>query len=60
VCAWCGNVRGRSRWIDVTRALALIEAAGSYQPKLTHGICPSCFAAVSAKADSDRRACGPE
>jgi ribosomal protein L32 len=55
VCAWCGSVKVRDRWLDALRALALVDASGTHEPKLTHGICPTCFDAVSAQAERDRR-----
>jgi len=44
-------VRVDDRWLDRSAALATL---GGGEPSLTHGICPSCFKAVSARADSER------
>ena len=56
LCAWCDRTRVRGRWIDAAQALEVIDAAGTHQPRLTHGICPTCFDEVNAQAERERRA----
>lgn len=55
MCSWCERIRVRGRWLPLERALALIDATHRREHRLTHGICPSCFAEVSARAERDRR-----
>ena len=50
-CAWCGRLEVGGRWVD---ALTALEGSGR-EPQLTHGICPTCFDEVSARADDERR-----
>jgi hypothetical protein len=51
-CAWCGRIRVRGRWIADDGSLAPARAAR----RVTHGICPSCFRAVSSQAERARLA----
>ena len=55
MCAWCTRIRLSGRWVDGERALRLIELGTWNEPNLTHGICPSCFHAVTREADAVRR-----
>jgi hypothetical protein len=48
VCAWCERVRIGDRWLESPRAFAVAEAA-KHEPQLTHGICPACFEALTAR-----------
>jgi hypothetical protein len=45
VCAWCERMDTGGRWIEIERALELIDDRPGHELRLTHGICPSCFAA---------------
>jgi hypothetical protein len=49
VCAWCGRARLDGRWTDGTETLA------SYEPFVTHGICPACLSTMERHADSTQR-----
>jgi hypothetical protein len=55
MCAWCGRLKVRGRWIGTSQAPELIDVSDAPEPALTHGICPSCFAEVTAKAERHRR-----
>ena len=54
VCAWCDSVDVDGAWIELARALELVAPSADGHVQLTHGICPPCFATVSADADRDR------
>ncbi len=44
MCSWCKRVEADGRWLEVEEALALLGAmAGDEPPRITHGICPSCY-----------------
>jgi len=60
ICAWCDRIKVRDRWISGKRALAMVDESGSHEPKLTHGICPSCFVAVTVQANREREARGTD
>ncbi len=54
MCAWCGRLKVRDRWIGMPQAPELIDVSDAPEPTLTHGICPSCFAEVTAEAERHR------
>ena len=55
MCAWCGRLKLSGRWIGTPQAPELIDVSDAHEPTLTHGICPSCFAEVTARAMTDKR-----
>jgi NMD protein affecting ribosome stability and mRNA decay len=54
MCAWCGRLKVRGRWIGAPEVPELIDVSDAPEPTLTHGICPSCFAEVTAEAERHR------
>ena len=52
-CAWCERIKLGGRWVQGERALAAIRDVHAL--RLTHGICPACFNAVTLRADEARR-----
>jgi hypothetical protein len=56
MCAWCARMKVRDRWVDVPHDLELIDAWGSREPRVTHGICPSCFDETTAMSERNRPA----
>lgn len=53
VCAWCNRIKvGSDAWKEVEVA---VERLGLFQvgrmPRLTHGLCPACFATMSSTLD---------
>lgn len=54
-CAWCARIKVLETWVESGYALGLISASGKCDPRLTHGICSSCYRQVSARAARDRR-----
>jgi hypothetical protein len=55
VCAWCGRAKVAGRWIDAPDAEP-VNASGTDERLLSHGICPSCFDQATATAEQYRRA----
>lgn len=45
VCSWCKQVLvGNTDWYELEDAVRILDLfSASVQPRLTHGICPSCF-----------------
>jgi hypothetical protein len=50
MCGWCKKIAvPEDRWEDVELAIPLLGLQAAHAlPALTHGICPRCFACVSA------------
>jgi len=43
ICSWCKKVRVDSAWVEAEEAIERLRLFQSpEQPRLTHGICPSC------------------
>ncbi len=50
VCSWCKRIEVEDEWIEVEDAvLRLHLLAADRLPRLTHGICPRCSAAVTGE-----------
>jgi hypothetical protein len=54
MCAWCGRLKVRDRWVAAPPAPDLIDLSGTRKHPVTHGICPTCFDQTTAKADRQR------
>jgi hypothetical protein len=54
-CAWCARIKVLETWVESGQALELISASGKCEPRLTHGICSSCYRQVSARAARERQ-----
>jgi hypothetical protein len=55
MCAWCGRLKLRGRWVAAPPVPDLIDVSGTRTRPVTHGICPTCFDNATAKAERDRR-----
>jgi NMD protein affecting ribosome stability and mRNA decay len=55
LCAWCGRLKVRGRWVTVPHAPDRVDASAGRLPLVTHGICPSCFEQATANAARQRR-----
>jgi hypothetical protein len=55
MCAWCGRLKVRDRWVAVSHPPDLIDDSGIRRPLVSHGICPPCFDEATTAADLHRR-----
>jgi hypothetical protein len=61
-CAWCGRLRVGEEWLDLAAdgdesvEIEGLEITDSLIRRSSHGICPDCFARVSADAEAERSA----
>jgi hypothetical protein len=55
VCAWCSRISTEGYWLEAQAYMA-IPVPTSFVGRASHGICPECFARVSAAAEEARRA----
>ena len=56
ICSWCKQVKAdENRWLDSDELIRETDLFASSQlPKLTHGMCPTCFDMVR-KAIADHK-----
>jgi hypothetical protein len=54
MCAWCGRLKVRDRWVAVSQPPDVIDASGLRRTLISHGICPTCFDEAAAAADRQR------
>jgi hypothetical protein len=56
-CAWCGRLQVDDEWLDLAAdGEGSPKVAASLIRKSSHGICPECFARVTADAEAERSA----
>jgi hypothetical protein len=56
-CAWCGRLQVGKEWLELAAdGEGSPEIASSLIRKSSHGICPDCFARVTADAEAERSA----
>lgn len=53
MCAWCQRIHSAEHeWIEVEHAVQVLELFQQARPpRVTHGVCPPCLAALEAEAD---------
>lgn len=50
ICGWCQRIENiGGPWIEVEEATEQQELFGATPPRLTHGICPDCLAAIQGR-----------
>jgi hypothetical protein len=50
ICGWCKRVPIGSHWVEVDEAVTRLRLFDAPRlPRLSHGICPECFATVDRK-----------
>lgn len=60
-CAWCARLRVAEReWLEVEAAMRVLDPFGhGPMPRLSHGICPDCFAAMEREVAGEVPRDGP-
>ena len=54
LCAWCHRIAAAGHWID-PRPLLTDTLLDRLRATASHGICPGCYARVSAEAERQRQ-----
>ena len=53
ICGWCMRVQvAKGTWVEVERAIQMLEIfEAPAVPKITHGMCPTCYGTMMASLD---------
>jgi hypothetical protein len=48
-CSWCRKFEVEGEWVEVEEAVAHFDSFAGNAPEITHGVCPTCAAALRAE-----------